>query len=228
MFDLVMFDLDGTLVETAPEIADAVNDLLREIGLPTVGDDLVKDWIGHGTRELMTHAYAHAAQIDIQTVRRAGTMDKLMPRFAPYYERRCGTRSRLYPDVLEALRSLREHQVRLAVVTNKEGRYTMPILMAQNIRHFFDLVVSGDTLSAKKPDPLPVQHCLDTFHVEPERALFVGDSQIDVQAARAAGVRVWAVPYGYNMGQAVADSHPDRLIPTMAALGDAVRQACAA
>lgn len=228
MFDLIMFDLDGTLVETAPEIADAVNDLLREIGLPTVGDDLVKDWIGHGTRELMTHAYAHAAQIDILTVRRAGTMDKLMPRFAPYYERRCGTRSRLYPDVLEALRTLRERQVRLAVVTNKEGRYTMPILMAQNIRHFFDLVVSGDSLSAKKPDPLPVQHCLDSFHVEADRALFVGDSQIDVQAARAAGVRVWAVPYGYNMGQAVADSHPDRIIPTMAALGDAVRQACAA
>ena len=228
MFDLVMFDLDGTLVETAPEIADAVNDLLGELGLPTVGEDLVKNWIGHGTRELMTHAYAHAAQIDIDTVRRTGTMDKLMPRVAPYYERRCGTRSRLYPDVLDTLRALRERDVRLAVVTNKEARFTMPILLAQNIRHFFDLVVAGDSLAAKKPDPLPVQHCLDKFGVSRERALFVGDSQLDVQAARAAGVAVWAVPYGYNMGQPVADSHPDRMIATMAALGDAVRQACPA
>jgi phosphoglycolate phosphatase len=221
MHDLVMFDLDGTLVETAPEIADAVNDLLHELGLPTVAEDLVKTWIGHGTRELMTHAYAHAAQLEVESVRRAGTMDKLMPRFVPYYERRCGTRSRLYPDVLDALRSLRTRKVRLAVVTNKEGRYVTPILMAQNIRAFFDLIVAGDTLAAKKPDPLPLQHCLDRFQVRRERALFVGDSQLDVQAARAAGVEVWAVPYGYNMGQPIADSHPDRLIATMAALSEA-------
>lgn len=225
MFELVMFDLDGTLVETAPEIADAANDLLRELGLPGVAEDLVKDWIGHGTREMMTHAYAHAAQIDIRTVRRAGTMDKLMPRLAPYYERRCGTRSRLYPDVLDALRALREREVRLAVVTNKEGRFTAPILLAQNIRHFFDVIVAGDSLAAKKPDPLPLQHCLDTFQVRRERALFVGDSQLDVQAARAAGVEVWAVPYGYNMGQPITDSHPDRIVPTLAALIEAARQA---
>ncbi len=228
MFDLVMFDLDGTLVETAPEITDAVNDLLGELGLPAVDEELVKSWIGHGTRELLAHAYAHAARLDVDGVRRAATADKLMPRLAPHYERRCGTRSRLYPDVLQALQDLRARQVRLALVTNKEGRFTTPVLLAQNIRHFFDLVVAGDSLPAKKPDPLPVQHCLDTFGVRRERALFVGDSQLDVQAARAAAVTVWAVPYGYNMGRPVADSHPDRIIATMAALSDAVREGCAA
>lgn len=222
MFDLVMFDLDGTLVETAPEITDAVNDLLREQGLPNVDESLVANWIGHGTRELMTQAYAHAAQIHVDTVRRAGTMDELMPRFSHFYMQRCGTRSRLYPQVLDTLRLLRQARVRMAVVTNKEQRYTAAVLMAHQIRHFFDLVVSGDTLPAKKPDALPVRHCLDALNVERTRALFIGDSQIDVDTARAAGVPIWAVPYGYNLGNPIAQAKPDRIIPTIRAAAEAV------
>ncbi len=222
MFDLVMFDLDGTLVQTAPEIADAVNDLLREQGLPEVGEDLISTWIGHGTRELMTQAYAFSAQIAVDTVRRAGTMDKLMPRFTVFYEQRCGTRSRLYPCVLESLRALRQAQVRMAVVTNKEQRFTTTVLMAHQLRHFFDMVIAGDTLAAKKPDPLPVRYCLDALKVPAARALFVGDSQIDVDTARAAGVPIWAVPYGYNLGHPIAQARPDRIIPTIAAVAEAV------
>lgn len=222
MFDLVMFDLDGTLVETAPEITDAVNDLLREQGLPNVGEGLVANWIGHGTRELMTQAYAHAAQIHVDTVRRAGTMDELMPRFWHFYMQRCGTRSRLYPQVLDTLRVLRQARVRMAVVTNKEQRFTAAVLMAHQIRHFFDLVISGDTLTAKKPDALPVRHCLEVLKVEPTRAVFVGDSQIDVDTARAAGVPIWAVPYGYNLGNPIAQAKPDRIIPTIHAVAEAV------
>lgn len=229
MIDLVMFDLDGTLVETAPEIADAVNDLLADQGLPTVGEALIATWIGHGTCELMTQAYAHAAQIDIGIVRRTGTLDRLMPRFTQFYEQRCGTRSRLYPQVLETLRRLRAQQVRMAVVTNKEQRFTATVLMAHQIRHFFDMVIAGDTLEAKKPDPLPVRYCLDAMKVAPERALFVGDSQIDVATARAAGVAVWALPYGYNMGQPIAEAGPDRVVATIAAVADAVdARRCAA
>lgn len=222
MFDLVMFDLDGTLVETAPEIADAVNDLLREIKLPQVGEDLIATWIGHGTRELMTQAYAFSAQISADTVRRTGTMDKLMPRFAEFYEQRCGTRSRLYPHVIESLRALRQAHVRMAVVTNKEQRFTATVLMAHQIRHFFDMVIAGDTLEAKKPDPLPVRYCLDAMHVSATRALFVGDSQIDVETARAAGVPIWAVPYGYNLGHPIDQAKPDRIIPSIAAVAEAV------
>jgi phosphoglycolate phosphatase len=222
MFDLVMFDLDGTLVETAPEITDAVNDLLREKGLPGVGESLVANWIGHGTRELMTQAYAHAAQIHVDAVRRAGTMDEMMPRFSHFYMQRCGTRSRLYPQVLETLRLLRQARVRMAVVTNKEQRYTAAVLMAHQIRHFFDLVISGDTLPAKKPDALPVRHCLDALKVERTRALFIGDSQIDVDTARAAGVPIWAVPYGYNLGNPIAQAKPDRIIATIRAVVEAV------
>jgi phosphoglycolate phosphatase len=224
MFDLVMFDLDGTLVQTAPEIADAVNDLLRAHSLPEVAEDLIATWIGHGTRELMTQAYAHAAQISVDTVRRTGTMDRLMPRFTEFYEQRCGTRSRLYPQVLDTLRALRQAEVRMAVVTNKEQRFTSTVLMAHQIRPFFDMVIAGDTLASKKPDPLPVRYCLDALKVPAARALFVGDSQIDVDTARAAGVQVWAVPYGYNLGNPIAQAAPDRVIPTIAAVAQAAAQ----
>ncbi|MDY0330676.1 MAG: phosphoglycolate phosphatase [Thiomonas sp.] len=221
-FDLVMFDLDGTLVETAPEIADAVNDLLRDQQLPEVSEHLIRAWIGQGTRALMLHAYAHATGLEEETVRRTGTLDILMPRFAAFYAERTGKRSRLYPDVLSTLKALRAAQVRIALVTNKEQRFTTTVLMVHGIRHFFDMVVAGDTLEAKKPDPLPVRYCLDAFKLQPDRALFVGDSETDVATARAAGVPIWAVPYGYNHGKSIALASPDRIIPTVAAVVEAV------
>ncbi len=222
MFDLVMFDLDGTLVETAPEITDAVNDLLRDQQLPEVAEHLIRTWIGHGTRELVLHAYAHATGLEEDTVRRAGTLDILMPRFAEFYAARTGQRSRLYPGVLDTLKELRAAQVRTAVVTNKEQRYTSTVLMVHGIRHYFDMVVCGDTLAAKKPDPLPVRYCLDALKVAASRALFVGDSEIDVATARAAGVPIWAVPYGYNHGKSIALAVPDRIIPTVVAVAEAI------
>ena len=222
-FDLVMFDLDGTLVETAPEIADAVNDLLRDQNLPEVSEHLIRAWIGHGTRELMLHAYAHATGLEEETVRRTGTLDILMPRFAEFYAVRTGQRSRLYPDVLSTLKALRAAQVRIALVTNKEQRFATTVLMVHGIRHYFDMVVAGDTLEAKKPDPLPVRYCLDAFKLRADRALFVGDSEIDVATARAAGVAVWAVPYGYNHGKSIALAEPDRIIPTVTAVAEAMQ-----
>lgn len=223
MFDLVMFDLDGTLVETAPEIADAVNDLLRDQDQPEVSEHLIRAWIGHGTRELLLRAYAHATGLEEDTVRRAGTLDILMPRFAEFYAARTGQRSRLYPGVLDTLKVLRASQVRIALVTNKEQRFATTVLMTHGIRHYFDMVVAGDTLEAKKPDPLPVRYCLDAFKVRASRSLFVGDSEIDVATARAAGVSIWAVPYGYNHGKPIALASPDRVIPTVEAVAEAVQ-----
>ena len=215
--DCILFDLDGTLVESAPEIADAVNDLLVAQGLAAVSEQLVADWIGHGTGELMAQAWAHATGV-ARAPLPADALQRLMPFFAEFYARRCGTRSRLYPTVRETLLALRARGVRSAVVTNKEQRYTAQLLLAHQIRHYFDLVVSGDSLAEKKPDPLPVRYCLDALQVAPSRALFVGDSEIDVATARAAGLRVWAVPYGYNMGRPIVEAGPDRVIATLAEL----------
>ena len=226
--DCVLFDLDGTLVESAPEIADAVNDLLTAQGLAAVSEELVAAWIGHGTSELMAQAWAHATGVTRVQLRSDDVLQRLMPRFAEFYARRCGSRSRLYPTVRETLQELRARGVRCAVVTNKEQRYTAQLLLAHQIRHYFDVVVSGDSLAAKKPDPLPVRYCLDALQVAPSHALFVGDSEIDVATARAAGLRVWTVPYGYNMGRPIAEAGPDRVIPTLDALLAVDDQQCAA
>jgi len=211
-FDLVMFDLDGTLIETAPEICDAVNDTLKHFGLSEVTQDQVDRWIGHGTRELLIQALAFARQLGVDAVRASDTLPLIAAEFDRHYQRRCGTRSQLYPQVREALQQLRERGVRLAVVTNKEGRYTQTVLAAHALVPLFDRVVSGDSLPTKKPDPAGIHSCLAQFEVRPERALFVGDSSIDVATARNAGVPVWALPYGYNMGQPIEDCAPDRVI----------------
>jgi phosphoglycolate phosphatase len=122
--------------------------------------------------------------------------------------------------VLETLVALRERGVKLAVVTNKEGRYTRVVLNAHALGSLFHLVVSGDTLPSKKPNPAGVALALAQFDVVPQRALFVGDSSIDAATARAAGVPVWLLPYGYNMGQAVEACAPDRVISDVSVLLD--------
>ncbi len=222
MFDLVMFDLDGTLVDTAPEISDAVSDALREFGLREPPETLVARWIGHGTVELMEEAYAWATGWSAASVRGSLAMETVMPVFSRYYAARCGTRSRLFPEAGRCLAQLRSRDVRLALVTNKETRFTSAVLEAHALRDFFDCIVTGDLLRHKKPHPLPVQYCLSRHKVAPARALFVGDSRIDVATARNAGVRCWAVPYGYNQGRPIEREAPDRVIPTLGAICDAI------
>ena len=217
-FDLIMFDLDGTLIETAPEIADAVNDTLRHFNLPAVTQQQVNDWIGHGTRTLLIQALAFVGKTEVAAVAASDSLPLIAAEFDRNYQRRCGTRNHLYPQVREALAALRDRGVKLAVVTNKEGRYTATVLNAHQITSVLDRVVSGDTLSTKKPDPAGIQSCLAQFGVPPNRALFVGDSSIDVATARNAGVAVWALPYGYNMGQPIEACSPDRVIADCSAL----------
>ena len=211
-FDLVMFDLDGTLVETAPEIMDAVNDTLRHFDLPEVTQRQVNDWIGYGTHELLVQALAQSSQATAETVRASERLAVIASQYTVFYQQRCGTRSHLYPQVRETLLALRGQGVKLAVVTNKESHYTRIVMDVQGITELFDEVVSGDTFPTKKPDPAGVVHCLEKFGVAAGRALFVGDSSIDAATARQAGVAVWLLPYGYNMGQPIEACAPDRII----------------
>lgn len=217
-FDAVMFDLDGTLIETAPEIADAVNLTLREVGLRSVTQQQVNDWIGHGTLELLIQALAHTQRISDQQVRNSPELPGMVAAFNQHYQQCCGTRSHVYPQVRETLTALRDMDVRLAVVTNKESRFTQAVLEAHSLTAMFDTVVSGDTLPVKKPNPAGIAHCLQRFKATPERSLFVGDSSIDIATARNAGVAVWALPYGYNLGEPIASAHPDRVIEDISAL----------
>lgn len=216
--ELVMFDLDGTLVETAPEIMDAVNDTLRRFDLPEVTQQQVNDWIGHGTLELLVQALAQSTKTSVDEVRTSDRLAVITAEYNLYYQQRCGTRSHLYPQVRETLLALRARGVKLAVVTNKERRYTQVVLDVHHLTPLFDAVICGDTLATKKPHPAGIAHCLEQFGVPPERALFVGDSSIDVATARNAGVAVWALPYGYNMGHPIEECGPDRIIADCSAV----------
>jgi phosphoglycolate phosphatase len=219
-FDLIVFDLDGTLVDTAPEIADAVNDTLHRFDLPQVSLQQATDWIGHGTHELLIQALAYSGGVAPAVVRASPTLDLIAKTFVGHYERRCGTRSRPYPQVMETLTALRGRGVKLAVVTNKEARYTRTVLEAHHLTALLDRVVSGDTLPTRKPHPAGVWACMAELGVPAGRTLFVGDSSIDVATARNAGIPVWALPYGYNQGQPIASSEPDRVIADCSALLD--------
>lgn len=214
----VLFDLDGTLVETAPEIADAVNDTLRHFGMPPVTQTQVHGWIGHGTRELLILALAHLYDHSVAQVRQSTLLQSVLPVFDTYYQRRCGTRSHLYPQVREVLAALRARGCRLAVVTNKEARYTQRVLQAHGLQDRFDCIISGDSFPTRKPDPTSVLDTLAQWQVAPAEALLVGDSSIDAATARNAGLPVWLVPYGYNAGQPVQDCQPDQVITDLSAL----------
>ncbi len=214
----IFFDLDGTLIETAPEITDAVNDTLRYFDWTQVYQSQVDLWIGHGTRELLIQALASVSDQSVAQVRQGDLLREALPIFDRYYQQRCGTRSKLYPHVRDTLKRLRESGCRLAVVTNKEGRYTDTVLRAHQLTGAFDLVVSGDSFKSKKPDPVGVLHGLDLWKVDKAHALFVGDSSIDAATARQAGIAVWLLSYGYNMGEPVTACKPDRVIANFSEL----------
>jgi phosphoglycolate phosphatase len=216
--ELVLFDLDGTLVETGPEICDAVNGTLASLRLPRVSLEQVQAWIGHGTERLLLQALARASGRPAATLRGSSLWQAAQPHFAIEYEQRCGTSSRPYPHAREVLRALGERGVRRALVTNKEQRFTQPVLHRHGLHPLLDRIVCGDTLPTRKPDPAGVHDCLRAFGVEAACALFVGDSSIDVATARNAGIPVWALTHGYNMGEPIAAARPDRVLHSLEAI----------
>jgi phosphoglycolate phosphatase len=211
---LVLFDLDGTLADTAPDIADAVNRVLAAHGLPALPEPWIRDRIGNGSRALLEHAWAAVA-------RWPGNGGALVHEFAAHYAACCGRRGAAYPGALETLGALRAAGVRCALLTNKEERFARRVLEAYGLSGLFDIEVFGDSLPAKKPDPLPIRHALDRLGVPAAQALLVGDSAIDVATARNAGIAVWAVSYGYNGGTAPAALEADHVIHALGEVAEA-------
>jgi phosphoglycolate phosphatase len=207
---LVMFDLDGTLLDTAGEIAESTNRTLRDYGKPAVTGAQVRDWIGHGTGWLMRQAWT-----DVAGEPDAAQWPTIMATFIEHYFDCAGTDSQPYPDVMATLAELKRLGIARAVVTNKESRFTARILERHGMADLFDAVISGDTYPVKKPDPTVLYNCMRDLGVAAEQCLFVGDSSIDIATAKAAGVACWAVPYGYNMGAPIDSANPDRIVPTI-------------
>lgn len=207
---LVMFDLDGTLVDSVPDLTIAVDTMLQELGCPTAGEAKVRLWVGNGATRLVERALADSAS--------GVNAEQAFERFLHHYSESLTCRSRLYPGVLETLQALHAQGVQQAVVTNKPRQFTPALLEALGIDQYFAQVVCGDDLERKKPDPLPLLHVIACCQSTPSSSLMVGDSINDIQAARAAGCPVVAVPYGYNHGEPVASAQPDMLVNALTQL----------
>ncbi|AXA64985.1 phosphoglycolate phosphatase [Pseudomonas oryzihabitans] len=204
---LVMFDLDGTLLDSAPDLAAAVDAMLVRLDRAPAGLDKVRLWIGNGARVLVRRALAddmvHAAVDE-------AAADEALALFMELYGG-SHTLTRLYPGVLDSLALLRTLGVRLAVITNKPERFVAPLLADMGLGDF-DWIVGGDTLPQQKPDPAGLLWVMQQAGVVAGQALFIGDSRNDIRAARAAGVRCVALSYGYNHGEPIALEQPDLVV----------------
>lgn len=218
-YDLVSFDLDGTLVDTASEIAEAVNLTLEDHGLGHRPLDEITALIGAGTHALMLKLLVQMGVEPSSALPIGAVLQSLDRR----YGETTGRSARVYTGAAEALQALRAAGVKLACVTNKELRHAQHVLAVTNLAEHFDLVVGGDSLPEKKPHPSVLRQVAADLGGPPlKRCGHVGDSRIDVRAARNAGFAAWAVPYGYNGGEPVALAEPDRLFPDLLALAEHV------
>lgn len=191
-FQLVVFDLDGTLVDSAGDIAEALNRTLVDWQLPRVPEATVLTWIGDGVRRLVEQAFS-AAGSDVD-------LDAVMPGFMVHYEA-CLLRSpRLFDGVAEALALLRERGVPMAICTNKPGALVPPLLRHLGIADAFSQVLGGDALPQRKPSGAPLRHLADAFELRTGECLMVGDSLTDYRAAQDAGMPIALVGYGYPRG----------------------------
>ncbi len=211
---LVVFDLDGTLVDSVPDLAFCVDEMLKLMDLPPAGEAKVRQWVGNGVERLVKRALL--GRMDGEPD--ADLFDRALPIFLELYGENISRRSCLFPGVEQGLSWLAEHKINLACVTNKAQRYTIPLLKELGIYERFAIVLSGDSLSEKKPSAMPLLHAAEHCGIAKENCLMVGDSISDVRAARAAGFPVICLSYGYNHGQDIRTAEPDAVIDSLAEL----------
>ncbi|MFS7248330.1 phosphoglycolate phosphatase [Rahnella inusitata] len=209
----VAFDLDGTLVDSAPGLAEAVDMALRDFDLPPAGVERISTWIGNGA-DIMVERAVRWAEGDMSPA----FLQKIRDKFDHYYAGTAASGSRLYPQVKETLAVLAAQGLPLGLVTNKPTPFIAPLLESLGIGNYFTLVLGGDDVVAKKPHPAPLYLMLGTLGLRASELVFVGDSRNDIQAAQAAGCPCVGMTYGYNYGETIALSKPDRVLENFADL----------
>lgn len=209
--EAVVIDLDGTLLNTAPDLAEAANRMLAEMQQPQVAIEVIMTYIGNGVDRLIKRVLTGEMYAEPEA--------ELFARAKPIYERHyaevVSLYSRPFPGVVEGLGVLKQAGYRLACITNKAEKFTVPLLKDTGLFDYFELILSGDSLPKTKPDPLPLLHACEKFGVKPEQMLLIGDSLNDAQAARAAGCHIFCVPYGYNHGEPVDKLDLDRVVDSV-------------
>ena len=209
--EMILIDVDGTLVDSVPDLAFCVDEMMARLGRPARGEAAVRDWVGNGVERLVQRALTGTldGMPDEEDFRRA------YPVFMELYADNTSKRSCLYPGVREAIDLLKRAGYPLGCVTNKAAQFTEPLLRDLGIADEFAIIVSGDTLPQKKPDPAPLLHAAKFFGIAPAASLMIGDSVSDVKAARAAGFQIVCMSYGYNHGEDIRAADPDAVIDVM-------------
>lgn len=209
---LVLFDLDGTMVDSVPDLSFSLDATLETLGLSPRGVESARRWIGNGVDRLVKRGLTNdlSAEPDSELFERAIVI------FRDIYADNASRFSTVYPGVIEGLQSLQVLGIHRACVTNKAERFTGPLLEALDLAPYLELAISGDSLPKCKPDPMPLLHAARFFDAACEDCVMVGDSMHDMAAARAAGFRAVAVPYGYNHGVDIANAGPDAIIDSIA------------
>lgn len=201
-FDALLYDLDGTLIDSAAQLAIAVNLTLAQWDKAPLPESLIRTWVGNGADKLIERAMSHC-QLDMAHFSQA------KGQFFAHYQSCLLVDLAMYNGVAECLAKFHAQGYVQAIVTNKPSVFVAPILAALNIDHYFALWLGGDCVSPKKPDPAPLLEACRRLNLDPTRTLMVGDSENDVIAAKAAGMKVVGLTYGYNYGRPIADSQPD-------------------
>ena len=207
----VMIDLDGTLLDTVKDLAAAVNMMLKKLGRTALAEAQVRAFVGKGIPNLVKRSLAGALNGEPD----AALFERALPLYLDCYAGVNGRYATLYPGVREGLDALRGAGFPLACVTNKSERFTLPLLEQMQIHRYFSIIVAGDTLPKRKPDPLPLTHTCGQYGISAREMLMIGDSLNDVQAARAAGCPVFCVTYGYNEGGDVREFDVDAIVATL-------------
>jgi phosphoglycolate phosphatase len=209
--EMILIDVDGTLVDSVPDLAYCVDEMMTTLGRSPCGELRVRDWVGNGVERLVRRALTGTLDGEPDDA----DFNRAYPVFLELYAENTSVRSCLYPGVREGIDMLKAANYRLGCVTNKAARFTEPLLKDLGVYDDFAIVISGDTLTKKKPDPAPLLHAARYFGCDPANAMMVGDSVSDVAAARAAGFQIVCMSYGYNHGIDIRESAPDAVINTL-------------
>ncbi|MGE4570438.1 MAG: phosphoglycolate phosphatase [Gammaproteobacteria bacterium] len=213
---LIMIDVDGTLVDSVPDLTHCVDEMMMQLGKESCGEVKVRQWVGNGVSKLVERALTG----ELEATPNSDDYEKAYPVFLELYAENTAKRSCLYDGVREGLDYMKSQGYLLGCVTNKAEQFTLPLLKALGIFDDFSIIISGDTLAKKKPDPLPLLHSAEYFGVSPKDCMMLGDSVNDVKAARAAGFAIICMSYGYNHGNDIADEAPDLVLDSMSELRD--------
>lgn len=205
--ELLLFDLDGTLIDSAPDLALSVNFMLRSIDREEFSEAIIDSWVGNGASTLVKRALSGNKIIDESIDN--NFYEKALSIFLDYYKDNSCVKTVTYPDVKETLHTLKQHNYRLAIITNKPFDFIETILSTLELSEYFEIYIGGDSLEKRKPEPEPLLYVCEKLSIDANKALMLGDSKNDILAAKAANIASIAVSYGYNYGEDIRVYNPD-------------------